>query len=197
MSDWDEVLAGARVVPVLTVAEAADAVPLAHALVARGYGGPAEVTLRTAAAWDAVAALSTVPGLVVGVGTVTTPGQVVRAQAVGARFIVSPGLSEAVVATAQECGLPVLPGVATPTELMAALRCGVDVVKFFPAEALGGVAAVRALSAAFPAVRFVPTGGIDGESAPSYLALPAVLAVGGSWMVPVRSDLGDPVPAAR
>jgi len=121
--------------------------------------------------------------LVVGAGTVLTDRQVDEAVEAGARFVVSPGLSAAVVRRCQEVGVPVVPGVSTPTEIMQALDLGLDTVKFFPAEANGGLATIKALAAAFPQVRFMPTGGITVDTAPSYLAHPSVVAVGGSWMV--------------
>jgi 2-dehydro-3-deoxyphosphogluconate aldolase/(4S)-4-hydroxy-2-oxoglutarate aldolase len=142
-----------------------------------------EVTLRSPRAAEVLAVLAGRPELLVGAGTVTTPAQVELVVSIGASFVVSPGFSRAVVRECQASGIPVLPGVSTATEVMMALDEGVDVVKFFPAEACGGVAALSALSAPFPGVRFVPTGGITHASLPSYLEHPSVLAVGGSWMV--------------
>jgi 2-dehydro-3-deoxyphosphogluconate aldolase/(4S)-4-hydroxy-2-oxoglutarate aldolase len=121
--------------------------------------------------------------VVVGAGTVTTAGQVDDVVSAGARYIVSPGLSEAVVRRAQEHGVPVLPGVATPTEIMAALELGVETVKLFPASVVGGPAAIKAFAAPFPQLRFVPTGGVNADNLGDYLGLQPVLAVGGSWMV--------------
>lgn len=172
-----------RVVPVLSVEDVDAAEPLARALV--GGGLPvAEITLRTAAALDVIERIATIPGMVVGAGTVTTPDQVHDASAAGAAFLVSPGLATDVVAAAHDLGIPMLPGVATPTELMQAVRCGISTVKLFPADILGGLAAVRALAGPFPDVRFVPTGGISAETAPEYLAHRSVAAVGGSWIAP-------------
>lgn len=170
-----------RILPVVALSDAAAAEPLAEALVAGGLP-VAEVTLRTPVALDALRRMA--GRVLVGAGTVLNAEQAEQAVAVGAQFVVSPGLSAGVVRRCGELGVPALPGVATATELMAALDLGVDVVKFFPAEASGGVAAIRALAAPFPEVRFVPTGGIGLSQLATYLAEPAVAAVGGSWMVP-------------
>jgi 2-dehydro-3-deoxyphosphogluconate aldolase/(4S)-4-hydroxy-2-oxoglutarate aldolase len=170
------------VVPVVVLSDAADAAPLGDALLAGGLPC-AEVTFRTPAAEESLRRLAADPRLLVGAGTVLTTDQVDRAVAAGARFVVSPGLSTAVVRHCGQVGVPVLPGVATPTEMMAALDEGVHLVKFFPAQLLGGAAMLRALASVFVGMRFVPTGGITAELAPSYLDIPAVAAVGGSWMV--------------
>lgn len=180
-TDLASVLAGARVMPVLTVPSAATAGPLADAL-ASGGARCAEVTFRTPDAERVVKAMAAHGGLTVGAGTVLTSEQAERAVAAGARFVVSPGLDEEVIAACRELGVPVVPGIATATELMRALRAGLDTVKLFPAEPLGGTWTLRALEAPFPQVRFVPTGGIGPAHLPGYLARPAVLAVGGSWM---------------
>jgi 2-dehydro-3-deoxyphosphogluconate aldolase / (4S)-4-hydroxy-2-oxoglutarate aldolase len=177
-----DVIARLRVIPVVVLDDADDAPPLASALAAGGLP-LAEVTLRTPAALAAISALAADARLVVGAGTVLTPRQVDDAVAAGAQFVVSPGFSPAVVARAAHAGVPVLPGVATATEVMAALDAGVSVVKFFPAAVCGGPAAVTALAAPFPTVHFVPTGGITAQNLPAYLVTPGVLAVGGSWMV--------------
>ncbi|MFJ4689087.1 bifunctional 4-hydroxy-2-oxoglutarate aldolase/2-dehydro-3-deoxy-phosphogluconate aldolase [Streptomyces sp. NPDC088789] len=174
-------LSGARIMPVLTVPSAASAGPLAEALVAGG-ARCAEVTLRTADAEHALKAMAAHGGLTLGAGTVLTPEQAERAVAAGARFIVSPGYAADVVAACRKLDVPCVPGVATATELMRALRAGLDTVKLFPAEPLGGIRALRALAAPFPHVRFVPTGGIGADLLTDYLTEPAVLAVGGSWM---------------
>jgi 2-dehydro-3-deoxyphosphogluconate aldolase/(4S)-4-hydroxy-2-oxoglutarate aldolase len=170
------------VIAVVTLADAARAESLGQALHAGGLGC-VEITFRTPAAAEAIQILSAKADLMVGAGTVLNPAQVDAALAAGARFIVSPGFSPAVVERCREAGVPVVPGIATPTELMAAVDRGLDTVKFFPAEPLGGVAMLRALAAPFPAMRFIPTGGITPERLPAYLALRSVLAVGGSWMV--------------
>ena len=144
----------------------------------------AEVTFRTDAAAEAIEAMAGLDGLVVGAGTVLTPQQVDRAVDAGARFVVSPGFSAAVVHRCAERGVPAFPGIITPSELMMALDAGLETVKFFPAEQAGGVAMIKALTAPFKTVRFIPTGGVNPGNVASYLAVPAVLAVGGTWMVP-------------
>jgi len=178
-ADW---LAAHRVVPVVVLDDAARADDLGAALVAGGLL-VAEVTFRTPDAAAVLGRLAARGDLLVGAGTVLTAAQVDLAHDAGARFVVSPGLSADVVHRCQELDVPVLPGVSTASEIMRALDLGVGTVKFFPAEACGGLGTVNALSAAFPQVRFVPTGGITAESAPAYLAHRAVAAVGGSWMV--------------
>jgi 2-dehydro-3-deoxyphosphogluconate aldolase/(4S)-4-hydroxy-2-oxoglutarate aldolase len=179
--DLASVLAGARVVPVLTVPSPATAGPLADALAAGG-ARCAEVTFRTTGAERVLKEMAAHGGLAVGAGTVLTPEQAERAVEAGARFVVSPGFDEEVVAKCRELGVPVVPGIATATELTRALRAGLDTVKLFPAEPLGGIPVLRALAAPFPQMRFMPTGGIGAEQLAGYLAEPAVLAVGGSWM---------------
>ncbi|GAA2986955.1 bifunctional 4-hydroxy-2-oxoglutarate aldolase/2-dehydro-3-deoxy-phosphogluconate aldolase [Streptomyces fulvorobeus] len=180
----------APVVPVVVLADAADAVPLARALVAGGL--PAiEVTLRTAAALDAIGAIAAeVPDAVVGAGTVISARNVADTVAAGARFLVSPGWTDTLLDAMKASEVPFLPGVSTASEVVALLERGVTEMKFFPAEAAGGTAYLQALSAPLPQARFCPTGGISVASAPSYLALPNVGCVGGSWMVP-----GDAVAA--
>jgi 2-dehydro-3-deoxyphosphogluconate aldolase / (4S)-4-hydroxy-2-oxoglutarate aldolase len=170
-----------RVLPVATVSDADLAAPLAQALAAGGATA-IEVTFRTEAAPRVVAALAE-SELVVGAGTIRTVAQVDEALAVGARFVVSPALDEAVVAHCLDAGVPILPGIATATELSQALALGVQAVKVFPAEPLGGAAFIAALAAPFPEARFVPTGGLGMRNAAAYLQLPPVLAIGGSWMV--------------
>lgn len=177
-----DVLGPHRVVPVVVLGDADRADDLGAALVAGGLP-VAEVTFRTPGAARVLATLAARGDLVVGAGTVITPDQVDAAHGAGATFVVSPGLSAAVVRRCQELDLAVLPGVSTATEIIQALDLGLDTVKFFPAEACGGLPTVKALAAAFPQVRFVPTGGITADRAPAYLAHPAVAAIGGSWMV--------------
>jgi 2-dehydro-3-deoxyphosphogluconate aldolase/(4S)-4-hydroxy-2-oxoglutarate aldolase len=177
------VLGPHRVVPVVVLDAAGHADDLGAALVAGGLP-VAEVTFRSPHAAAVLRRLADRGDLVVGAGTVLTAEQVDLAHSSGARFVVSPGLSTAVVERCLELDLSVLPGVSTASEIMRALDLGCDLVKFFPAEPSGGLPAIRALAAAFRQVRFVPTGGITAELAPSYLAHPAVAAVGGSWMVP-------------
>ncbi|MFC7893294.1 bifunctional 4-hydroxy-2-oxoglutarate aldolase/2-dehydro-3-deoxy-phosphogluconate aldolase [Streptomyces sp. NPDC057381] len=174
----------APVVPVVVVDDLADAVPLARALVAGGL--PAiEVTLRTPVALDAVRAIAAeVPDAVVGAGTVITARQVEEVVAAGARFLVSPGWTDALLEAMRASGVPFLPGVSTTSEVVALLERGVREMKFFPAEAAGGTAYLKALAAPLPQARFCPTGGITPASAPEYLALPNVGCVGGSWMLP-------------
>ncbi|MFE7432680.1 bifunctional 4-hydroxy-2-oxoglutarate aldolase/2-dehydro-3-deoxy-phosphogluconate aldolase [Streptomyces tendae] len=174
----------APVVPVVVVDDLADAVPLARALVAGGL--PAiEVTLRTPVALDAIRAIAgEVPGAVVGAGTVVTAAQVREVVAAGARFLVSPGWTDALLEAMRASGVPFLPGVSTTSEVVALLERGVREMKFFPAEAAGGTAYLKALAAPLPQARFCPTGGISPATAPEYLALPNVGCVGGSWMLP-------------
>ncbi|WP_328746860.1 bifunctional 4-hydroxy-2-oxoglutarate aldolase/2-dehydro-3-deoxy-phosphogluconate aldolase [Streptomyces sp. NBC_00285] len=174
----------APVVPVVVLIDAADAVPLARALVSGGL--PAiEVTLRTPAALDAVRAIADeVPDAVVGAGTVLTPDQVGDCVAAGARFLVSPGWTDVLLAALRESGLPFLPGVSTTSEVVALLERGVTEMKFFPAEAAGGTAYLTSLAGPLPQARFCPTGGIGPGNAPEYLSLPNVGCVGGTWMLP-------------
>ncbi|MEV6505622.1 bifunctional 4-hydroxy-2-oxoglutarate aldolase/2-dehydro-3-deoxy-phosphogluconate aldolase [Streptomyces sp. NPDC051642] len=174
----------APVLPVVVIEDVADAVPLARALVAGGL--PAiEVTLRTPGALDAVRAIAgEVSGAVVGAGTVLTPGQVKECVGAGARFLVSPGWTELLLEAMQGSGVPFLPGVSTTSEVVALLERGVREMKFFPAQASGGTAYLKALAGPLPQARFCPTGGIGVDSAPDYLALPNVGCVGGSWMIP-------------
>jgi 2-dehydro-3-deoxyphosphogluconate aldolase/(4S)-4-hydroxy-2-oxoglutarate aldolase len=176
-------LSDARLVPVVVLDDAADAEGLAGALVAGGLP-VAEVTFRTAAAPDSIRAMAARGDILVGAGTVLTVAQVDQAVAAGARFVVSPGLSRAVVERCGEHGVLALPGAVTATEVQAALELGLTTVKFFPAGTSGGAAAIKALAAPFGGVRFVPTGGVGPKNLADYLALPAVAAVGGSWMVP-------------
>lgn len=171
------------VLPVVVADDRDCAAALGDALVAGGLP-LAEVTFRTPAAPDVVRILAERGDILVGAGTVLTATQVDTAVEAGARFIVSPGLSRAVVDRCLEHGVLPIPGAVTATEVQAALELGVDTVKFFPAESAGGVAAITALAAPFAGVSFVPTGGINTSNLESYLALPAVIAVGGSWMVP-------------
>lgn len=174
----------APVVPVVVVEDAADAVPLARALVAGGL--PAiEVTLRTPCALDAIRAVAAeVPDAVIGAGTVISPRNVADSVAAGARFLVSPGWTDTLLDAMKESGVPFLPGVSTTSEVVALLERGVSEMKFFPAEAAGGTAYLKSLSGPLPQARFCPTGGITLASAPSYLALKNVACVGGSWLLP-------------
>ena len=183
---------GVSIIPVLTIDRERDAVPLARALFEGGLS-VVEVTLRTPVAMAALAAIAReLPHVVVGAGTLLRAADVGRAVQAGARFLVSPGVTPELVASALATELPYLPGVATPSEIMATRALGICVMKLFPAEALGGIGFLRALAPVFPGVAFCPTGGIDERSAGDYLALPNVPFVGGSWMAPREAILaGD------
>ncbi|MEO0503847.1 MAG: bifunctional 4-hydroxy-2-oxoglutarate aldolase/2-dehydro-3-deoxy-phosphogluconate aldolase [Pseudomonadota bacterium] len=173
----------APIVPVLVVEDVAHARPLAEALVAGGL--PAlEVTLRTPAALDVIAAMAEVPGGVVGAGTLVTPEDVADAKAAGAQFGVSPGSTDALLAACEAEGLPLLPGAATASEAMALFARGYDMLKFFPAETSGGAPALKAIGAPLPQIAFCPTGGVSPANADSYLSLPNVICAGGSWVAP-------------
>lgn len=178
-----EQLAAHRVVPVLTVSGAEGGRRLGAALLAGGLP-LAEVTLRAPGSLEALAAMAAEGGVLVGAGTVTTASQVDAVVEAGAAFVVSPGLDDGVVERCRDLRVGVLPGVATPSEIMRALAMGIDIVKLFPAGLLGGPAGVGALSAPFPGLSFVPTGGVGVEQLSAYLSHPAVPAVGGSWMAP-------------
>lgn len=174
----------APVIPVLTVRDAADGVAQARALVAGGLFA-IEVTLRTPGALKAIAAIrAEVPGATVGAGTITTPAQIDEAIAAGAAFLVSPGASPNLAKAAADSPAPFLPGVATASEAMVLMEMGFRTLKLFPAEAAGGVKLLAALAGPLPDLRFCPTGGIDLAKAPTYLSLPNVVCVGGSWMLP-------------
>jgi 2-dehydro-3-deoxyphosphogluconate aldolase/(4S)-4-hydroxy-2-oxoglutarate aldolase len=177
-------LEDAPVVAVVVIDDADDAVPLANALAAGGLRA-IEVTLRTPAAWDAIErVVGSVEGMRVAAGTVTRPEDVVRVSKLGVDFAVSPGCTARLVAAAADAGLPLLPGVATPTETMIGRELGVRTFKFFPAAQIGGTKMLGALGELFPDVRFCPTGGIDADNAADYLELRNVAAVGGSWLAP-------------
>ena len=168
----------------LTIEHVADAVPLARALVAGGVR-TLEITLRTAVAIEAAkAVIADVPDAIVGIGTVLSVADLAHANTLGARFTVSPGATRELLDAAAGSDLPLLPGVATASELMAARERGFDTLKFFPAEQSGGIAMLRAWAGPFPDVKFCPTGGIGEANAAKWLAEPMVLAVGGSWMSP-------------
>jgi 2-dehydro-3-deoxyphosphogluconate aldolase / (4S)-4-hydroxy-2-oxoglutarate aldolase len=176
------ILGAELLLPVVVLDDAAAAVPLGAAIRAGGLSS-IEITLRTPSALAAIRALADEGDLVVGAGTVLTTAQAQEAVGAGASFIVSPGVSAKVVTSCRDAGIPVFPGVATPTDIQAALELGVDVVKFFPADVNGGVPAIKAFAAPFAGVKFVPTGGVSMQNLASYLEHPSVLAVGGSWMV--------------
>lgn len=172
------------VIPVVVIGDADHAVPLAQAMVAGGIR-VIEITLRTDAALTAVERIAAeVPDMVVGAGTLTSRGQVIAAADAGARFLVSPGTTPTLLDAMDDSGLPFLPGVSTVSEVLALLERGITEMKFFPAEAAGGVRYLKAIAGPLPQVRFCPTGGITPSSARNYLALPSVGCVGGSWLSP-------------
>ena len=178
-----ELLTRCPLVPVVVLDRAEDAVPLGEALLAGGITG-VEITLRTAAGLDAIAlAAQRLPDLTVGAGSVLTPDHVDQVVDAGARFVVSPGLHAPVIARCVQRSVPALPGVATASEVMTAVNLGLTEVKFFPAGLLGGPAAIKAMSAPFPGISFLPSGGVGPDNLADYLALPCVPAVSGSWMV--------------
>lgn len=183
MKNVEDIMRLAPVIPVIVVDEVDHAVPLAEALVAGGL--PAlEVTLRTPAALDAIAAMKQVPGAVVGAGTVTNPVELDQAIEAGAEFVVSPGLTEPLGRAAIEAQAPFLPGIANAGDIMRGLDLGLTHFKFFPAMAAGGLPALKALAAPFYQCRFCPTGGISLSNAAEWLAFEPVLCVGGSWVCP-------------
>lgn len=172
------------VIPVAVIDDAGTAVPVARALVAGGVA-VIEVTLRTPAALDAIRRIADeVPGISVGVGTVTTPAQLEEAASAGASFVVSPGCTPRLLDAMTASGLPCLPGAATVSEMLTLLEHGFTELKFFPATAAGGLAYLKSVAAPLPGLRFCPTGGLTPETAPDYLALPNVACVGGSWLTP-------------
>ena len=183
-----------RVVPVVTIRSAGETAVVLRALQSGGLP-IAEITLRTEWALRAIAAASRIDGSFVGAGTVTTPELVDQCVDAGATFVVSPGFDEAVIERARGHGVPVLPGIATATELMRARALGIGVVKLFPAEVLGGVAMIDALAGPFPEARFVPSGGLDAQNVAAYLRHRSVIGVAGSWMLPRQfidaADGGD------
>lgn len=184
--DVVETLKSAGIIPVIVIEDEAKAVPLANALVKGGLP-VLEVTFRTKAAAGAIARIKAeVPGAVIGAGTLLTKDQVKAAKDAGAVFGVAPGFDPAIVAYAQEIGLPMVPGIATASELSQALTAGVEMVKFFPAEAAGGVKMIKNLLGAFrfTGVKFMPTGGINLANVNDYLAVPEIVACGGTWIVP-------------
>ena len=181
----EDLMAVHPVIPVITIERIEDAVPLATALASNGLR-VLEVTLRTSAALDCIREMSKVPNAIVGAGTVLSASDVTRARKAGATFIVTPGLSAATVAASREAGIPILPGIATATELMAGLDLGLTRFKFFPAEQAGGRAMLDALRGPFGHVKFCPTGGISLELARDYLKRSNVGCVGGGWVCPPK-----------
>ena len=180
------------VIPVMVIEDLAQAVPLAKVLVAGGVR-VLEVTLRSTVALAAIRAIAReVPEAIVGVGTLTRPEELAEAVDAGARFGVSPGLTPALAEAARDSRLPLLPGVMTPSDVIAARQAGFEQLKLFPAQQAGGIGMLRALAGPFPDVTFCPTGGITAETAPEFLALPNVACVGGSWLTPKTALLaGD------
>ncbi|WP_413484680.1 bifunctional 4-hydroxy-2-oxoglutarate aldolase/2-dehydro-3-deoxy-phosphogluconate aldolase [Morganella psychrotolerans] len=188
MNNWkisaNSILTAGPVVPVIVIDELHQAVPLARALIAGGVR-VLEVTLRTSCAIDAIRAIAQeVPEAIVGAGTVTNPEQLKAVTAAGAQFAISPGLTDALLQAAVDGPIPLIPGISTVSELMTGMSYGLDNFKFFPAEANGGVSALKAIAGPFSHIRFCPTGGISLSNYRDYLALSSVLCVGGSWLVP-------------
>ncbi|WP_290060975.1 bifunctional 4-hydroxy-2-oxoglutarate aldolase/2-dehydro-3-deoxy-phosphogluconate aldolase [Amycolatopsis solani] len=182
MTTGQDLLALSPVMPVVVLDDAADAVPPARALLAGGIG-VIELTLRTPAALAAIERIAAeVPDIVVGAGTVTAPEHAKQAADAGAKFLVTPGCTDAVVDACFETGLPFLPGASTVSEAMRLAERGLSALKFFPAEASGGVAYLKSIAGPLPSLKFCPTGGITAATAPSYLALPNVGCIGGSWL---------------
>ncbi len=186
-----ELIQRLRIVPVVAMSDAGKAAGLASALVEAGLP-IAEITLRTPASLEALKIAANNSDLLVGVGSLRTGEDLKKAIDVGARFAVSAGFSPTVATEAEKHGIPYFPGVSTPTEMLQAINAGISTLKFFPAETLGGAAALKAMSAPFPGINFMPTGGISPSNAKEYLSLPSVVAVGGSWMVAQKLiDAGD------
>ncbi len=190
MTRIEEIMRMAPVIPVLVIEDAAHAVPIARALVAGGLP-VLEVTLRTASALAVIREMKQVPGAIVGAGTVLNEHALDDALEAGSEFIVSPGLTDSLAKAAIAAKVPFLPGIATSADIMRGLDLGLDRFKFFPAEANGGIPALKAIAAPFGMARFCPTGGITQASAPEWLALDAVLCCGGSWLVGAGTN-GDP-----
>ncbi len=188
MKNWktraETILTSGPVVPVIVINKLEQAVPLAKALVAGGVR-VLEVTLRTPCAMDAIRAIiKEVPEAIVGAGTVTNVRQLAEVTAAGVQFVISPGVTESLLKAATEGTIPLIPGIATVSELMLGMDYGLREFKFFPAEANGGVKALQAIAGPFPQIRFCPTGGISPKNYRDYLALKSVLCIGGSWLVP-------------
>ncbi len=188
---FDDELRATRIVPVIVIKDLAHAVPLAKALVEGGLN-ILEITLRTDAGLAAIAAIAAeVKGAIVGAGTVINAAQFAAAAAAGSQFVVSPGLTDEVVKASRDHTVPILPGVATASEIMHGLSLGLSTFKFFPAETSGGAPAIKALGGPFPQVRFCPTGGVGPGNLKTYLSLPNVICAGGSWMVPSELNEAD------
>jgi 2-dehydro-3-deoxyphosphogluconate aldolase / (4S)-4-hydroxy-2-oxoglutarate aldolase len=188
---FEDELRATRIVPVIVIKDLAHAVPLAKALVEGGLN-ILEITLRTDAGLAAIAAIAAeVKGAIVGAGTVINAAQFAAAVQAGSKFVVSPGLTDEVVKAARDHAVPILPGVATGSEIMHGLSLGLSTFKFFPAETSGGAPAIKALGGPFPQVRFCPTGGVSPSNLKTYLSLPNVICAGGSWMVPSNLNEAD------
>ncbi|MCW3848813.1 bifunctional 4-hydroxy-2-oxoglutarate aldolase/2-dehydro-3-deoxy-phosphogluconate aldolase [Sphingomonas sp. LB-2] len=190
MSEIETIMRTSAVIPVLVIEDAATARPLAEALVAGGLR-VLEVTMRTAAALDAIREMKQVPGAIVGAGTVVNADQFEQVMKAGAEFIVSPGLTERLGEAITGSGVPFLPGVATAGDVMRGLDLGLQHFKFFPAETSGGLKALKALAAPFYQCKFCPTGGITAATAPEWLAFDPVLCVGGSWVTPKGASMAE------
>jgi 2-dehydro-3-deoxyphosphogluconate aldolase/(4S)-4-hydroxy-2-oxoglutarate aldolase len=191
-----DIMQTSAVIPVLVIDDAATARPLAEALVAGGLK-VLEVTLRTPAALDAIREMKKVPGAIVGAGTVVNPDQFAHAVDAGAEFIVSPGLTQHLARPILDSGVPFLPGIANAADIMTGLDLGLTHFKFFPAEANGGLKALKALAAPFYQCKFCPTGGITETSAPEWLGFAPVLCVGGSWVTPKGASMAEVEALAR
>jgi len=192
----DQIMRAAPVIPVLVLEGDQDWGKLAQAFVAGGLP-VLEVTLRTPAALDAIRQMSKVPGAIAGAGTVLNEAQLAQAIDAGAQFVVSPGLTNPLALAARDTQIPFLPGIATAADIMRGLDLGLDRFKFFPAEASGGIAALKALSGPFGNVRFCPTGGIRVDNARQWLAEETVLCVGGTWLYKPDDDFGEVTERAR
>ncbi|MBM3721303.1 MAG: bifunctional 4-hydroxy-2-oxoglutarate aldolase/2-dehydro-3-deoxy-phosphogluconate aldolase [Actinobacteria bacterium] len=178
-----EILGKNRVIPVLVIEDASWASELGKCLLDSGVS-IVEVTLRTDASWQAIETMKNISGLIVGMGSVSKEIDLDRGKDLGVEFAVSAGLRNDLVLKARALGIPYLPGVATPSEVLSGIGLSLEILKWFPAETLGGISALKAISAPFPKARFIPTGGITQENAGQYLQEKSVLAVGGSWMFP-------------
>jgi 2-dehydro-3-deoxyphosphogluconate aldolase/(4S)-4-hydroxy-2-oxoglutarate aldolase len=196
MTSITDIMRTSAVIPVLVIDDAATARPLAEALVAGGLK-VLEVTLRTPAALEAIAEMKKVPGAIVGAGTVVNPEQFQQAVDAGAEFIVAPGLTERLAKPIIASGVPFLPGIANAADIMLGLDLGLTNFKFFPAEANGGLKALKALAAPFFQCSFCPTGGITEASAPEWLSFAPVLCVGGSWVTPKGASMAEVEALAR
>jgi 2-dehydro-3-deoxyphosphogluconate aldolase/(4S)-4-hydroxy-2-oxoglutarate aldolase len=183
MKEVKDFIAREKLIPVVKLDDAADTLPLMEALKAGGIH-IAEITFRTACGAEAIAIASNNCGdMLIGAGTIISAAQAEKAISAGAKFIVGPGYSQGVADICRKNGIMYLPGCVTPTEIMVAIENGIDIIKFFPAESFGGLNAIRAISAAFPELRFLPTGGISAANIKEYLSFNKVFACGGSWMV--------------